>query len=120
MNEKNDHPTDSGYRVMADLAIYLIQQTAVDLVLRPLDSAELDMLAEPLPPPAYTGNEPPISPMCLYMVSAVQAGVRAVHVRGWRRVWVGTWLLRKTTTAAAGCRNALAARNLHCSLSPPR
>jgi len=44
---------DLGHKVMADLVVYLIQQTAVDLNLYPLNSADRSTF---LPQPMYGGE----------------------------------------------------------------
>ncbi|GFR47718.1 hypothetical protein Agub_g9472 [Astrephomene gubernaculifera] len=60
------HPGDAGNRVMADLAAFLIQETALDLLLDPFTPEEEAQAREgPLPPPMYKGNLPPTAPMCL-------------------------------------------------------
>ncbi|KIZ07114.1 hypothetical protein MNEG_0835 [Monoraphidium neglectum] len=51
------HPNDRGHQLMADMVIYLLQQTAVDLLLRPVTLAEVAASRAPLPPPMYDGNE---------------------------------------------------------------
>jgi UDP-glucose:glycoprotein glucosyltransferase len=48
------HPSDLGHKVMADLVVYLLQQTAVDLALHP---ASRDDVISSMPPPMYSGNE---------------------------------------------------------------
>ena len=41
---------------MADLAVWLLQQTALDLILRPLDASDLMQMREALPPPMMPGG----------------------------------------------------------------
>ena len=41
---------------MADLAVWLIQQTALDLLMRPLNMADVELIHEGLPPPMYAGR----------------------------------------------------------------
>jgi lysophospholipase L1-like esterase len=48
------HPSDLGHKAMADLVVYLLQQTAVDLALHP--ASREDVVAS-MPPPMYGGNE---------------------------------------------------------------
>jgi hypothetical protein len=50
------HPNDRGHRLMADMVIYLMQQTAVDLLVHPLSHAEVAASAAPLPPPMFAGE----------------------------------------------------------------
>ena len=50
------HPGDGGFRVMADLSVWLIQQTALDLLMRPLNKDDTEMIHEDLPPPMYPGQ----------------------------------------------------------------
>ncbi|KXZ51884.1 hypothetical protein GPECTOR_11g319 [Gonium pectorale] len=59
------HPGDAGHKVMADLAIHLLQRTALGLLMEPFGQQDAEAAAEPLPPPMYPGNFPPTSPMCL-------------------------------------------------------
>jgi len=51
------HPNDLGHKVMADLVIYLLQQTALSLQLDPAGTPEKATLTTKLPPPMYEGNE---------------------------------------------------------------
>ncbi len=41
---------------MADLAVWLFQQTAIDLLIRPWSDEEEQMLQEGLPEPMYKGG----------------------------------------------------------------
>ena len=60
MNSKvaNDyfHPSDFGHGIMADLAVWLIQQTVLDLLIRPLGDDDRALLEEGLPEPMYKGG----------------------------------------------------------------
>ncbi|PNH01068.1 hypothetical protein TSOC_013069, partial [Tetrabaena socialis] len=58
------HPGNHGHKVMADLAVHLLQRVALGLLMEPYDSQDRELLREPLPPPMYPGNLPPSSPMC--------------------------------------------------------
>jgi hypothetical protein len=60
------HPIDHGMRAIADLAVHLIQTTALGLVVDPLGPADRALLAEPLPPPAHPGNWEARNLMCVY------------------------------------------------------
>eukprot|EP00882_Tetradesmus_deserticola_P001006 GHRQ01001089.1.p1 GENE.GHRQ01001089.1~~GHRQ01001089.1.p1 ORF type:complete len:504 (+),score=200.63 GHRQ01001089.1:225-1736(+) len=51
------HPADKGHKVAADLVVYMLQQTLVDLKVHPAGAAEAASLTAPLPPPMYDGNE---------------------------------------------------------------
>lgn len=50
------HPSAKGHRVMGELAIWLVQQTAVDLLSRPYNKADEMQAAESLPPPMMLGG----------------------------------------------------------------
>ena len=49
------HPSDLGHRIMADLATWLIQQTALDLIIRPFGPDDQELIDEDLPAPMYPG-----------------------------------------------------------------
>jgi hypothetical protein len=51
-------------QVLADLAVWLIQKTAIDLVMRPFDHADAEQSSEPMPPPMIPGNEVPSQLVC--------------------------------------------------------
>ncbi|GIL89358.1 hypothetical protein Vretifemale_17181 [Volvox reticuliferus] len=59
------HPGDAGHKTLADLAVHLIQETALGLVRYPISEREVLQRDEPLPPPMYEGNFPPPTPSCL-------------------------------------------------------
>ena len=48
---------DLGHKIMADLAVWLFQQTAIDLILRPFGDDDMELIEEGLPPPMYPGVE---------------------------------------------------------------
>ena len=50
------HPSDFGHKIMADLAVWLIQQTVLDLLIRPLDDDDRALIEEGLPEPMYKGG----------------------------------------------------------------
>jgi len=50
------HPNDKGHRLMADMVVFLLQQTAIDLLAHPLTPAEITAAAAPLPPPMFSGE----------------------------------------------------------------
>mmetsp|Transcript_3873 Transcript_3873/g.8308 ORF Transcript_3873/g.8308 Transcript_3873/m.8308 type:complete len:495 (-) Transcript_3873:846-2330(-) len=60
------HPNDLGHKIMADLAVWLVQQTAMDLLLRPPGHSDSMQLTEALPEPMYPGNIVPSSTMCVH------------------------------------------------------
>ncbi|GIL58946.1 hypothetical protein Vafri_13943 [Volvox africanus] len=61
------HPGDAGHRVMADLVVYMLQDTALDLLLDPWSDKEQRAEQEkPLQGPMYSGNTAPSAAMCLY------------------------------------------------------
>jgi len=60
------HPSDLGHKIMADLAVWLVQQTAMDLLLRPPGHSDSMQLTEALPEPMYPGNIVPSSTMCVH------------------------------------------------------
>ncbi|GIL63834.1 hypothetical protein Vafri_17825 [Volvox africanus] len=58
------HPGDHGHKIMADLAVHLIQQVALGLLLEPYGREEEEVVWEALPAPMYDGNSAPNSVMC--------------------------------------------------------
>ncbi|GIL55251.1 hypothetical protein Vafri_10837 [Volvox africanus] len=74
------HPGDQGHRIMADLAVYLIQQTAVGMLLRPFGAEDEEAFLEALPEPMYPDNKAPDAPMCI-MYDAFKPMV--IEARGW-------------------------------------
>ncbi|GIL78985.1 hypothetical protein Vretifemale_8390, partial [Volvox reticuliferus] len=58
------HPGDHGHKIMADLAVNLIQQVALGLMLEPYGHEDEDVVWEELPDPMYEGNSAPNSVMC--------------------------------------------------------
>ena len=50
------HPQDLGHRIMADLAVWLFQQTALDLLIRPYGEEDQELIDEGLPLPMYPGE----------------------------------------------------------------
>jgi hypothetical protein len=41
---------------MSDLAVWLFQQTALDLLMHPFDDEDQELVEEGLPPPMYPGG----------------------------------------------------------------
>ncbi|KAI8475674.1 MAG: hypothetical protein J3K34DRAFT_27974 [Monoraphidium minutum] len=60
------HPIDPGMRAICDAVVHLLQETALSLLLRPLDEADREMVREPLPPPMYPGNHEARNLACKY------------------------------------------------------
>jgi len=56
MAEDRLHPNDRGHRLMADMVIYLLQQTAIDLLMHPITTAEVADSMAALPPPMFQGE----------------------------------------------------------------
>jgi len=50
------HPIDPGMAAISDMVAYLIQQTALGLLLNPLSRADRTLLQEPMPDPMFTGK----------------------------------------------------------------
>lgn len=51
------HPADQGHRAAADLVVYMLQQTMINLQIHPAGAAERASKTAPLPVPMYDGNE---------------------------------------------------------------
>jgi phospholipase/lecithinase/hemolysin len=49
------HPNDRGHKLMADMVVYLIQQTALDLLVHPIGADEAAAASAPLLPPMFSG-----------------------------------------------------------------
>jgi hypothetical protein len=60
------HPIDHGMSAIADMAVNLLQTTALGLVIDPLGPSDRELLAEPLPPPAHPNNWEARNLMCVY------------------------------------------------------
>jgi hypothetical protein len=50
------HPVDPGMAAIADMAVHLLQSTAMGLLLHPLGRQDKELLQEPLPPPMHAGE----------------------------------------------------------------
>lgn len=57
MHPDQRHPQDLGHMMIAELVIWLLQQTAIDLIERPYNQQDVEVTAEPLPAPMYQGKE---------------------------------------------------------------
>ncbi|KAF6266240.1 hypothetical protein COO60DRAFT_1632898 [Scenedesmus sp. NREL 46B-D3] len=60
------HPIDPGMAAIADMAVHLLQQTAMGLLLHPLGRQDKELLQERLPPPMHAGNWEAKNLMCTY------------------------------------------------------
>jgi hypothetical protein len=52
------HPIDPGMAAIADMAVHLLQNTALGLLLHPLGRTDKELLQERLPPPMHAGKHP--------------------------------------------------------------
>ncbi|GFR48090.1 hypothetical protein Agub_g9777 [Astrephomene gubernaculifera] len=59
------HPGNQGHKFMADLAVWMLQQTALGLLQLPYGQEDAEAAGAPLAGPMYPGNLPPNSSMCL-------------------------------------------------------
>jgi hypothetical protein len=50
------HPEDPGMRVISDMVVNLVQQTALGLLLQPYSGMDKKVLQEPLAPPMHPGE----------------------------------------------------------------
>jgi hypothetical protein len=78
------HPNDLGHKVMADLVVYLLQQSAIGLATHPPTSADMETAVRPLPPPMYPGetcgcNGVPCGCCVRGMLCAVTADPKGSH-----------------------------------------
>lgn len=53
----NNHPAVRGHRVLGELAIWLLQQTALDLHYRPYDAVSEELTDETLPLSMFQGKK---------------------------------------------------------------
>ncbi|KAG1666700.1 hypothetical protein FOA52_013612 [Chlamydomonas sp. UWO 241] len=81
------HPSVKGHKCMADLAVWLIQQTALDVFMRPMAKEDVEMVTEPLPDPIFPNNLPPAHAMCLWQEMLRPA---VVESDGWEFINEGT------------------------------
>lgn len=58
------HPNSKGHKIMADLAVWLFQQTAIDLMMRPYHESEAEMQREAMPAPMMEGKIPTLLMRC--------------------------------------------------------
>lgn len=70
------HPNDLGHKVMADAAVWMVQQTVLSLVLVPQGEEELMYLERrALPPPMHKGNHHADHKVCMHELALVPAVV---------------------------------------------
>jgi hypothetical protein len=50
------HPIDPGMAAIADMAVHLLQSTALGLLMHPLGRQDKELLQERLPPPMHAGT----------------------------------------------------------------
>jgi hypothetical protein len=50
------HPIDPGMAAIADMAVHLLQNTALGLLMHPLGRQDKELLQERLPPPMHAGK----------------------------------------------------------------
>ncbi|WIA28011.1 hypothetical protein OEZ86_010599 [Tetradesmus obliquus] len=60
------HPIDAGHKAIADVVVYAIQQSALQLAMSPYGVPDLDLLLEPLPAPMFPGNYEGKNRLCVY------------------------------------------------------
>ncbi|GAX83233.1 hypothetical protein CEUSTIGMA_g10659.t1 [Chlamydomonas eustigma] len=89
------HPNDLGHRMVKDLVVWLITQTAIDLVLNPFSKMDGWYLHRPLPPPMHRDNYEERLEMCL-MDDELKDVVKEAESSGWSFVNEGTALKPKT------------------------
>lgn len=66
------HPIDAGHKAIADVVVYAIQQSALQLAMSPYGVPDLDLLLEPLPAPMFPGNYEGKNRLCVYGEVRVQ------------------------------------------------
>ncbi|GLC42202.1 hypothetical protein PLESTM_001303100 [Pleodorina starrii] len=82
------HPGDSGHKMIADLAVHLIQETALGLMTNPVRQAEEEAWGRPLAdPPMYLGNFPPETSSC---IAGERFRSQVLSHKGWEWVNEGT------------------------------
>jgi len=83
------HPNDAGHRAIADIVMWLVLNTAVELLIQPFSRIDSDYIHMPLPPPMQDGNYEEPTETCLLDVDLQQIVVEADSV-GWGFVNEGT------------------------------
>jgi hypothetical protein len=60
------HPIDLGHKTIADVVVYALQQSALQVAMFPYGASDLELLTEPLPPPMFPGNYEGKNRLCVY------------------------------------------------------
>jgi hypothetical protein len=60
------HPIDLGHKTIADVVVYALQQSALQVAMSPYGVPDLDLLLEPLPQPMFPGNYEGRNRLCVY------------------------------------------------------
>jgi lysophospholipase L1-like esterase len=102
------HPNDAGHRVLADIVMWLVHSTAVDLLWQPFSKADAWHIHVPLPPPMHRGNWEEKTETCM-LDDELRTIVDEGQSAGWAFVNEGTAGSRKTgyVTTTPGTRLVL-------------
>jgi len=60
------HPNDLGHRYLSDMVVWLLQQTALGLLMSPYSAVDAGFVMRGLPPPMYPGNYEEQGGLCNY------------------------------------------------------
>jgi hypothetical protein len=60
------HPIDLGHKTIADVVVYALQQSALQVAMSPYGVPDLDLLIEPLPQPMFPSNYEGKNRLCVY------------------------------------------------------
>ncbi|KAI8475679.1 MAG: SGNH hydrolase-type esterase domain-containing protein [Monoraphidium minutum] len=113
------HPNDRGHKLMADMVVFLLQQTAADLLVHPLSASERAAAAAALPPPMFADNEASMAQVCAqgknmsryvvqddgWKMTAFDKGTK-YPTFGFETSTPGTPLVIEASTAGSGTRPA--------------
>ncbi|KAG1663229.1 hypothetical protein FOA52_004430 [Chlamydomonas sp. UWO 241] len=83
------HPNDVGHRMLADIIMWLIHSTAVDLLWQPFSKTDAWYIHMPLPPPMHRGNWEETTETCM-MDDELRQIVDEGQSAGWAFVNEGT------------------------------
>ncbi|GIM14751.1 hypothetical protein Vretimale_17546 [Volvox reticuliferus] len=78
-----------GHKLMADLAVFMLQQISLGLLQLPYGQDDAEAAEAPLPAPMYAGNIPPSSPMCI-IGDSFRSLADSVTTTGWDYINEGT------------------------------
>ncbi|PNH00616.1 hypothetical protein TSOC_013556 [Tetrabaena socialis] len=84
VNPANNHYGVSGHKMIADMAVYLVQETYIDMLLNAIEA--LDVCISSIPP-MYPGNLPPNATMCITGIAFQNVVKRSI---GWDFINEGT------------------------------